>query len=397
MTSKAFFWAAVLAVILGGALGGILIVVLDGGEEEMPVVAGLAGPSGDGPDLERLGELASRIESGEADAEDLEELEEIVSELPDGLSPAAVAGGTPGGVVGGNAGRMIGMVESFEGGVLAVNSPIGPLEATVGDETVITAIAESEVTLDDLTVGLRVTLQGERNEEGVLEATGITVVPEDLSIPLRGQFAGGQGFPQGFAGLAGAPPGLSEQEMAALSAQAAIMAAQAGRGGRNVTVESPGEGVTIITETRPLTGDGAGDAPDGPPAGVLAIPGRTDAFSFQSPGQPGDGAGASLTGVLEAVEGGFVELTTGRGSIRAAIGDDTTIKIFSEVEASLDDLTPGVQIVISGEPGDVGSLQATSITVLPESLSLPGGFGGRPGAGGGGFGRGQGGFGGGLP
>ena len=96
MTSKAFFWAAVLAVILGGALGGILIVVLDGGEEKMPVVAGLAGPSGDGPDLERLEELASRIESGEADAEDLEELEEIVSELPDGLSPAAVAGGTPG-------------------------------------------------------------------------------------------------------------------------------------------------------------------------------------------------------------------------------------------------------------------------------------------------------------
>ena len=200
---------------------------------------------------------------------------------------------------------MIGTVESFEGGVLAVNSPIGPLETTVGDETVITAIAESEGTLDDLTVGLRVTLEGERNEEGVLEATGITVVPESLSIPLRGQFAGGQGFPQGFAGLGGPPPGLSEQEMAALSMQAAIMAAQAGRGGRDVAVESPEEGVTIITQTSPLGGD-SGDAPVGPPVGSLTIPGETRVFSFQVPGQEDGAPGSGLTGVIESVEDGTV-------------------------------------------------------------------------------------------
>ena len=386
MTNRAFFWAAVLAVILGGGLGGILIVALDGGEEETPAVSRLAGPSAGGSAAERLEELASRIESGEADAEDLEELGEIVSE--------AVAGGTPGGGAGGDAGRMIGTVESFEGGVLAVNSPIGPLETTVGDETVITAISESEGTLDDLTAGLRVTLQGERNEEGLLEATGITVVPEDLGIPFRGELAEGQGFPQGFVGLGGPPPGLSEQELAALSMQAAIMAAQAGRGRGNVTVESPEEGVTIITQTSPSGGD-SGDAPVGPPVGSLTIPGETRVFSFQVPGQAADGAGASLTGVLEAVDGGFVELTTGRGPIRAAIGDDTAIMIFSEVEGSLDDLAPGVRVLISGQAGEAGTMEASAITVVPESLSLP--IGGRPDAGGGGFGRGQGGFGGGRP
>ena len=163
MTNRAFFWAAVLAVILGGGLGGILIVVLDGSEAETPAVSTLAGPSAGGSAAERLEELASRIELGEADAEDLEE---IMSRFPDGLSATIAAGGTPGEGAGGDAGRMIGTVESFEGGVLAVNSPIGPLETTVGDETVITAISESEGTLDDLTAGLRVTLEGERNRRG---------------------------------------------------------------------------------------------------------------------------------------------------------------------------------------------------------------------------------------
>lgn len=411
MTSKAFFWAAVLAVILGGALGGILIVALDGSKEETPVVSTLAGPPAGGSATERLEELASRIESGEADAEDLEELEEIVSELPDGLPAGDAASGTPGGGAGGDVGRMIGTVESFEGGVLAVNSPIGPLETNVGDETVITAISEVKGTLDDLTAGLQVTLEGERNEEGVLEAASITVVPESFNIPLGGRFAGGQGFPQGFAGIGGAPPGLSEQELAALSMQAAIMAAQAGRGGGNVTVESPEEGVTIITETRPAAGDGGG-APIAPPenvagmpddldfvVGSITIPGETRVFSFQVPGQEDGALGSELTGVIESVEDGAVVLTTQRGPIRSSIGEETDITIYSQSDGSLDDLVPGAQVVMTGNPDDAGLAQATAITVLPESLSLPigRGFGGRQGGGAGGFGRGQGGLGGDRP
>ena len=243
MTNRAFFWAALLALILGGALGGVLIVILDD-EEEAPVVSAPAGPSGGVAGLERLGELAGRMEAGDVDAEDLEEMEEIVS---------GFAGGAEGGAPGtgdGPGDRMIGAVASLEGGVLAVDTPIGPLQTTVGAETSITVIAESEGDLGDLTPGLQVTLEGERNEEGVLEAATVRVVPEGLTLPLGGQPSGRQLL----GGLAGAPSGLSEGELAELSLQAAVMAAQARSGGSGVTVETPQEGVTIITATRPLVG-----------------------------------------------------------------------------------------------------------------------------------------------
>ena len=367
MTNRAFFWVAVLALMLGGALGGVLIVVLDDGEDEAPVVSALAGPSPQGPDFERLRELTGRIEAGDVDAEDLEELEEVVSELPVGTERGPVAGDVPGG-------QMIGAVESLEGGVLAVDTPIGPLQTAMGEEAVITVISESEGALEDLTPGLRITLEGQRNEDGLLEAAGITVVPEGLGIPLGGRLAGRQSP----GGLAGASGGLSEQELAALSLQAAIMAAQA-RGG--------GGGVEVM--------------PAGPPARALANPGERRTFSFQGLGRTGGAAVSELTGVLESVDDGVLELTTPRGPVRAAVGPDTTVTIFSEREGGPDDLTPGALVVIAGQPGEVGSLEATAITVLPEALALPigrafGGIPGGPGAGAG-FGWGQGGGGGGRP
>ena len=81
--------------------------------------------------------------------------------------------------------------------------------------------------------------------------------------------------------------------------------------------------------------------------------------------------------------------------MRASITEDTAITIFSETDGALDDLTSGVQVLISGQPNEAGNLQATSITVIPESLAIPVGspFGGL----GGGFGGGQGGFGRGRP
>ena len=80
--------------------------------------------------------------------------------------------------------------------------------------------------------------------------------------------------------------------------------------------------------------------------------------------------------------------------MRASTTEDTAITIFSETDGALDDLTSGVQVLISGQPNEAGNLQATSITVIPESLAIPvgspfgglgGGFGG-PQAGVGGFG-----------
>ena len=376
MSNKAFLLLAILAIALGGALGGILIVVLDDtGDESLPIASiPSPGGTGDRPNLERLSELTQRVEEGDASSEDLEQLGELVAQFPGGPPAGASLGG-------GSDASMIGTVQTLEGGSLALNTPVGPLEATVGDDTAILSIAEAEGALEDLTSGLRVTLTGERNEEGLLEATSVRVIPEGLQIPQRGQFAG-QLEPGVLAGLAG----LSEEERSVLAMQAAIMAAAARTGG-GVTVESPEEGVTVIT---------AGDEPpDGPIAGALAIPGRTRSFSFTVPSQDGGAAASSLTGVIESVADDVLELTTPRGPVRASITPDTAITIFSETDGALEDLTSGVQVLISGQPNEAGDLLATSITVIPQSLAIPVDrpFGGP----GGGFGGGQGGFGGGRP
>ena len=373
MTNKAFFWLALLALMLGGALGGVLIVVLGDEGADAPAVSALPGPTGDGPSLQRLGELTQQIEAGDADPEDVEELEQIVAQLPSDPSSAQFPGAGDGPRARPGA-SMIGVVESLDGDVLSVNSPIGPLQATVGDDTAINAISETDGTLEDLTTGLRVTIEVERNEQGVLTAATVRVVPEGLGIPLRGQLAGQQGL-EGLPGLGQ----LSDQQMALLAQQAAIMAAGARRSGS----------VTVTDE----------EALAGPPPGALAIPGASRTFSFTAPSQDGSAAPSpALTGVLESVDEGVLELTTPRGPIRATVGPDTTIRIFSETTGKLEDLTPGAQVLISGQPDDTGSLQATAITLLPEGLDIPtgprfggqGGFGGFPGASGGG----QGGFGG---
>ena len=365
MTNRAFFLLAVLALVLGGGLGGILLVVLDDTDEGPTPIASIAGPggAGDGPDFERLTELTGRVESGDFDPEDLEELA--------AQFPGAVSGGAP--LSGADGPSMIGTVQALDGNSLVLNTPVGPLEATVGDDTSILSISETEGTLEDLTSGLRVTITGERNEEGLLEATAVRVVPEGLQIPQRGQFAG-QLDPGVLVGLAA----LSPEERRALALQASLMASGA-RASGSVTLESPGEG---------------GEAPAGPPSGALTIPGRSRTFSFTDPSQDGGAVASSLTGVLESVADGVLELTTPRGPVRASTTEDTAITIFSETDGALDDLTSGVQVLISGQPNEAGNLQATSITVIPESLAIPvgspfgglgGGFGG-PQAGVGGFG-----------
>ena len=356
MTNRAFFLLAVLALVLGGALGVILLVVLDDTDEDPTPIALIAGPggAGDGPDFERLTELTGRVESGDFDPEDLEELGELAAQFPGDFSGGAPLGGADGP-------SMIGTVQALDGNSLVLNTPVGPLEATVDDDTSILSISEAEGTLEDLTSGLRVTITGERNEEGLLEATAVRVVPEGLQIPQRGQFAG-QLEPGVLAGLAA----LSPEERRALALQASLMAAGA-RASGSVTLGAPEEG---------------GEAPAGPPSGALTIPGRSRTFSFTDPSQDGGAVASSLTGVLESVADGVLELTTPRGPVRASITQDTAITIFSETDGALDDLTSGVQVLISGQPNEAGNLQATSITVIPESLAIPVGspFGG-PGSG----------------
>ena len=73
-------------------------------------------------------------------------------------------------------GGLTGTIEEIEGNTVTVNTAQGPLQATVGEETTIQMFTEG--TLADLQTGLRVTVIGQRGEDGAVEATSIVVTPE---------------------------------------------------------------------------------------------------------------------------------------------------------------------------------------------------------------------------
>ena len=92
-------------------------------------------------------------------------------------------------------GVLSGTVESVEDGKIIVNTPQGPLEATIGPETVIQRTEVSVLSADELSEGVQVQIVGQPSETGVIDAASIFVVPEG---------AGGfGGFGGGGTGLGG--------------------------------------------------------------------------------------------------------------------------------------------------------------------------------------------------
>ena len=82
--------------------------------------------------------------------------------------------------------------------------------------------------------------------------------------------------------------------------------------------------------------------------------------------QPGMGGlirGAGAMGTVEEVEGNVVTLNTTEGTVSVLVDDDTLIQKMGE--GSLDDISPGESITVSGEPEDNGDIKATSIFITP--------------------------------
>ena len=87
---------------------------------------------------------------------------------------------------------MTGTIEEIVGNIVTLNTTQGPLEATIGEDTAIQMFAEGS--LSDLLTGARITVTGERGEDGAVVATSILLVPEGGD-----GFIGGGGF-GGFGG-----------------------------------------------------------------------------------------------------------------------------------------------------------------------------------------------------
>ena len=216
MPNRIFLFLFIAALLLGGGLGGILIVFLPSDEESenltmspaalpQPGAGLISGPvEGDAPSVQSLQELGQRVQAGEAEPEELQaELQQLQRQL---AQQGGAVRGQPEQTGGVFSSSLTGVVESKDGGVLALDTPVGPLQATVGDNTAVTVLSEEEGTLDDLTTGVQVRLVVEPNDDGSMDAANVFVLPEgvDLSVGSGvGGRLGGLGVGQGAFGGAG--------------------------------------------------------------------------------------------------------------------------------------------------------------------------------------------------
>jgi hypothetical protein len=76
---------------------------------------------------------------------------------------------------GGGRGGLIGTVEEISDGILTIDTPQGPLRATISADTTIQVFAEG--TAEDIETGTQVTVVGVRGEDGTVVASSITVTP----------------------------------------------------------------------------------------------------------------------------------------------------------------------------------------------------------------------------
>lgn len=174
MNSKAFMLLLVGVLVLGGSIGGAFaggVVVGKNQEAE-------AAPSS----------LPTQLPAGSGqqftDQFSQEQLDQFRQQFQGEFGQGA---GGRGGFDGGFGGRggLSGTIESIEGNILTINTLQGPLLATIGSDTVIQQFAQG--TLADLQTGTRVTVTGERGEDGTFEANSILLTPEGT----EGFFGGG--------------------------------------------------------------------------------------------------------------------------------------------------------------------------------------------------------------
>lgn len=198
-----FFMGLVGAVLLaalgvGGAFTGG-VAYERSGEDTSPVVTAPDLPSPSGVQAqasgrqfnpEAIADLQARLQSGSATLEDLQQLRQQFAGQGGGFGGGGGAGGNL--RFGGRG--LNGPIESIEGDTITINTAQGPLQVILNADTTINNIVE--VDSSALTVETRISVNGQRNEAGVMEATTITITPEGFTLGVDG------GFRRGFGGQA---------------------------------------------------------------------------------------------------------------------------------------------------------------------------------------------------
>ncbi len=195
MTSGSFTLLIGVVVALGISIGGAFVggIALGKSQDaeaaqatpEVPAPSGGFGLS-DGAGVASLDLLRQRIQSGDATPEELAQLRQ---QFQGQFGGGGFGGGRLGG--GGFGQGLTGTIDALDGNVITVNTPQGPLQATVTDETAIQLFSEGS--LADLFEGLRVTVIGQR-QNGAVEASAILLLPEEGEGFFGGGFTGGNRF-----------------------------------------------------------------------------------------------------------------------------------------------------------------------------------------------------------
>ena len=185
MRAKSFMLLVAAVLVLGGSLGGAFVggIALGKGQgaeaAEIGVmsrpVPGLGQQFSGQSDGASLQQLRQRIQSGQATSEELAELRQQFGSGQGFRSRGGLSG----------------TIEAIDGNTVTVNTSQGALRATIGAETTIQMLAEG--TLADLLEGMRVTVVGQRGDDGSVQASSIFIAPEGADAFFGGGFFSGAG------------------------------------------------------------------------------------------------------------------------------------------------------------------------------------------------------------
>lgn len=173
MNNRPFILLVVAVLVLGGGLGGAFAggVAVGKGQEEAPSAnTALQLPS----------------DPSQLTQEQLEQLRQQFQGQFGGGGGGGFRGGDGFGGRGGLGSGLTGTIESIDGAVITLDTSQGPLIATFSTDTTVQMFVEGTPT--DLELGMRVSVTGQRADDGTVEATTILITPEGIGTIFSGSF-----------------------------------------------------------------------------------------------------------------------------------------------------------------------------------------------------------------
>ena len=182
--NKAFSLFLMVALILGASLGGAFAggVALGKTQGEPPSEVRSSGSFSQGPGGRSGGDRGQGRGQGSGPGGDQRFGQRGPASRGSGQGGGGRQGfegglrGGPGDDAGGGGRGVGGAIASMEGNTLTVTTPRGPVTVTTGEDTAVRKIVDGS--LEDLEKGAQIRVTGQRDEEGIVKATSITLIPE---------------------------------------------------------------------------------------------------------------------------------------------------------------------------------------------------------------------------